>query len=127
MKIVSDGRGRAGPSVSARETPKASSASSSSTASPSLADRFEESTALVPYPPGAVRKCAQRDAGLHARVVSRMPMLYANRADATKAGLPHVRAASGVALVASQAGARLAVVQDDVGVLALVVPNRGAP
>ncbi|HSU16934.1 DUF6929 family protein [Longimicrobium sp.] len=61
------------------------------------------------------------DPTLGARVVRSVPLLYAEGADAALDRPAHVRAASGMALVAG----RVAVVQDDANFVALVDPETG--
>jgi hypothetical protein len=64
---------------------------------------------------------ASIDPSLSARITRRIPMLYADGADASLDRGIHVRAASSVTWV----GTRLAVVQDDANFLALVDPPTG--
>lgn len=62
-----------------------------------------------------------RDAALHARIVRRVPLHYAEGADAAVDRPAHVRAASSMAWI----GDRVALVQDDVNFVALVDPATG--
>lgn len=68
---------------------------------------------------------ARRDPVLAARVVRRVPLRYASGADDALDRPAHVRAGSGLARVATPAGERLAVVQDDANFVALVDPATG--
>jgi len=74
---------------------------------------------------GAPVVVARRDPGLVARVVHRVPLRYAAGADPALDRPAHVRAGSGLARVATPAGERLVVVQDDANFLALVDPATG--
>jgi hypothetical protein len=74
---------------------------------------------------GAPLVVARRDPALVARVTRRVPMRYAGGADDALDRPAHVRAGSGLACLATPAGERLAVVQDDANFLALVDPATG--
>ncbi len=78
-----------------------------------------ESAAGAPTAPPVVT--AVRDTGLVARIIRRIPMVYADGADASIDRPAHVRAASGMAWV----GGELAVVQDDANFVAIVNPDTG--
>jgi hypothetical protein len=67
------------------------------------------------------RITARRDEGLRARVVRRVPLLYAEGADPALDRPAHVRAGSGLAWI----GGVLACVQDDANFVALVEPRTG--
>ena len=62
---------------------------------------------------------------MSARVVRRVPLLYAEGADPALDRPAHVRAGSGLARLGTPAGARIAVVQDDALFLAVVDPATG--
>ena len=62
---------------------------------------------------------------MSARVVRRVPLLYAEGADPALDRPAHVRAGSGLARLRTHAGARVAVVQDDALFLAVVDPATG--
>ncbi|MEO7363720.1 MAG: hypothetical protein ABI120_25540 [Gemmatimonadaceae bacterium] len=64
---------------------------------------------------------ATRDHSMKARVVRRVPLLYANGSDALTDRPAHVRAGSGMAWI----GDRLAVIQDDANFIALVDAGSG--
>jgi hypothetical protein len=68
---------------------------------------------------------ARRDPALAARVLASRPLHYAAGADAELDRPEHVRAGSGLAVVPTPAGPRLAVVQDDAHFVALVDPATG--
>jgi len=68
---------------------------------------------------------ARRDPGLSARVVREVPLFYVAGADPALDRPAFVRAGSGLARVSTSAGERLAVVQDDANVVALVDPATG--
>lgn len=65
---------------------------------------------------------AVHDANLAARIVRRVPMTYADGADASLDRPAHVRAASGIAWI----GGALAVAQDDANFVAIVNPADGS-
>lgn len=75
--------------------------------------------------PATAVVAARRDPALVARVVREVPLRYAAGPDARADRPAHVRAASGLAVVRTPAGLRLAVVQDDAHWLALVDPATG--
>lgn len=62
---------------------------------------------------------------MSARVVRRVPLLYAEGADPALDRPAHVRAGSGLARLRTRAGARVAVVQDDALFVAVVDPATG--
>ena len=68
---------------------------------------------------------APRDPALTARVLASRPLHYAAGADPDLDRPAHVRAGSGLAVVPTPAGPRLAVVQDDAHFVALVDPATG--
>jgi hypothetical protein len=68
---------------------------------------------------------ARHDPALTARVAATRPMTYAAGADPAEDRPAHVRAGSGVAVVETPSGPRLAVVQDDAHFVALVDPATG--
>lgn len=70
---------------------------------------------------GSVIK-AVHDASLAAQIVRRVPMTYADGADASLDRPAHVRAASGIAWI----GGALAVAQDDANFVAIVNPANGS-
>jgi len=73
-------------------------------------------TELIPLRQAAL------DPGLSARLVRRVPLLYASGPDAVSDRPAHVRAGSSLAWV----GGRLALIQDDANFLALVSPDSAA-
>ena len=67
-------------------------------------------------------RTATRDERLYARVVWRMPLTYPSGADPSEDRPAHVRAASGIAVLAG----RIAIVQDDTNFVAIVDPMQPA-
>jgi hypothetical protein len=68
---------------------------------------------------------ARRDPAFSARVLASRPLHYAAGADPALDRPAHVRAGSGLAVISTAAGPRLAVVQDDAHFVALVDPATG--
>jgi hypothetical protein len=78
--------------------------------------------AALGAPPVVAARC---DPALSARVLASRPLHYAAGADLDLDRPAHVRAGSGLAVVPTPAGVRLAVVQDDAHFVALVDPETG--